>query len=90
MLRRDGPDLRDGHGEVGQHLQEECFELVVGAVELVDEEHRGLACPQRGEERALDKECLAEEILDVPTGVLPLERADRDKLSRVVPLVQRL
>ena len=36
----DRAELRDGHLEVGQHLEQERLERLVGAVELVDQEHR--------------------------------------------------
>jgi hypothetical protein len=38
--RADGADLGDGDLEVGQHLEQEGLELLVGAVQLVDQQHR--------------------------------------------------
>ena len=39
-LGPEGPDLGHRHREVGQDLEQERLELVVGAVDLVDQEHR--------------------------------------------------
>ena len=36
---RDGADLGDGDGRLGQQLEQERLELVVGAVDLVDQQH---------------------------------------------------
>ena len=38
VLGADGADLGDGHLEVGEELEEERFQLLIGAVDLVDEE----------------------------------------------------
>ena len=40
--RGDGADLGDGDLEVGEHLEQEGLELVVGAVDLVDQQDDGL------------------------------------------------
>ncbi len=37
--RPDRPQFRNGDGEVGEHLEQERLELVVGAVDLVDQQH---------------------------------------------------
>ena len=39
----DGAEFGDRHLEVGQHLQQEGLERLVGAVELVDQQHRRAA-----------------------------------------------
>ena len=39
-LGADRADLGDRHLEVGQQLEQEGLELLVGAVDLVDEQHR--------------------------------------------------
>ena len=38
--RAPGTQLRDGHAGLGEHLEQECLELVVGAVDLVDQQYR--------------------------------------------------
>ena len=83
---RDPPDLRDGDGEVGEHLEEEGLELVVGAVELVHEQERAAALAHRPEQRPLDEEVGPVEVGDVGR----LGRARGEQLTGVVPLVQRL
>ena len=60
LLRPDGADLRDGHLEVGEHLQEEGLELVVRPVDLVDQEHRLVPGTRRLEQRTLHQELRAE------------------------------
>ena len=42
------PDLGDGHLIVGQDLEEERLELLVGLIDLVDQQHH----PPRGDDRA--------------------------------------
>ena len=39
-LARIGAELGDGDLVLGQHLEQECLERLVGAVELVDQQHR--------------------------------------------------
>ncbi len=49
----DGAVFRDGQLEIGQHLQQERLERLVGAVELVDQQHRRrLVGVDGGEQRA--------------------------------------
>jgi len=36
----DRPDLRDGDLEIGQKLEQECLELVIGTIDHVDQQHR--------------------------------------------------
>ena len=55
-VRLDRPDLRDRDLEVGEHLEEEGLELVVRAVDLVDEEDDRLLALDRLEERPADQE----------------------------------
>ena len=93
MLGPDGADLRDGHREVGEDLQEEGLELLVGAVDLVDEQDRraafvSLQCLQQG---PLEEEARIEDVVGVRVGelALRLQQADLQHLARVVPLVDR-
>ena len=50
--------------EVGQHLQQERLELVVGPVDLVDEQDRPVAGADRLEQRPLEQELRAEQLVD--------------------------
>ena len=87
---RDPADLGDRHRELRQDLQQEGLELVVGPVELVDQQHRAAARPDRRQQRPFHEELGTEEILDVGLGGRGIHRAHRDELPRVVPFVQGL
>ena len=94
MRRLHGAELRDGHLEIREHLQEKRLERFVGAVELVDQQHRrarriGL---ERLQQRPLDQEALGEHVVLEPLAVVAafgLGDADRDHLRGIVPLVDR-
>ena len=92
VMRAHRADLGDRDREVGEHLEQERLELVVGAVELVDQEHRAGALANRLKQRPLDEELLAEELGGPPLriGRAVLDRASVQQLAGVVPLVQRL
>src|SRR6185369_7805782 len=60
----DGPDLRNGDLEVGQDLQQGRLELVVGPVNLVDEQHRPVAGPHGRQQRPLQQELRPEQRVD--------------------------
>lgn len=64
----DGPvfggeraELGDADLEIAQHLEQECFELGVGAVDFVDEEHDGLVAEDGSQEGPLQEEAHREE-----------------------------
>ena len=63
-LRADGADLRDADGEVAQDFEQEGLEFLVGAVDLVDQQHGRLGVPalERLEQRPTDEELLAEDV----------------------------
>ena len=48
--------LGDRDLEVGEELEQEGLELVVGAVDLVDQQHASVGLAQRREHRPLDQE----------------------------------
>ena len=77
-----------------ERLEQERLERLVGAVELVDQQHRGAALLglHRLEQRAADQEALREQLLGQRVAVgraLRLGGADRHHLRREVPLVDR-
>ena len=71
LLGLDGAELRDGDLKVGQHLEQERLERFIGAVELVDQQHRraGSVGLQRLQQRPLDQEAFGEHVvLDAARG----------------------
>ncbi len=90
-LRLDPAQFRDADLEVGEQLEQHRLELLVGLVDLVDQQHDGLGAGDRGHQRPLQQELLAE---DVVLNLLPAGRIglglDPQQLLAVVPLVQRL
>src|SRR5271165_6508544 len=59
-LRLDRADLGDADLEVRQHLEQEGLELVVGPVDLVDQQYGPIAGPDRLEQRPFQQELRAE------------------------------
>ena len=51
--RFDRAELGNGDLEVGQELEQEGLEFLVGAVDLVDQQDRRLLAPDRGQQRPL-------------------------------------
>ena len=76
----DGAELGDRHLEVGEHLEQERLEGFVGAVELVDQQHRravGIGL-ERLQQRPLDQEALGEHVVREPlASTLPSASASR-------------
>ena len=83
--RADRAELGDRDLEVGEHLEQERLELLVGAVDLVDQQHHGLVGVDRLEQRPPDQELGAEELVLGDRALL--RGADVEQLARVVPLV---
>src|SRR4051794_27998941 len=89
--RLDPAELGDRDLEVGEDLQQHRLELLVGLVDLVDEQDDRLLAGDRRHQRAGEQELLAEDVLlDVlPAGLAALG-LDAQQLLAVVPLVERL
>ena len=91
-------DLGNGDLPVGQHLEEVGLELVVGAVDLVDEQHGrdGRTRLDRAQQRPADEEAALVEVgLEVVTGpavrlAADLGGAQVEQLAGVVPVVDGL
>jgi hypothetical protein len=83
----DRAELGDRDREVGQELEQEGLELVVGAVDLVDQQHHVLLRLERLEQRPPQQELVAEQLARRRPG---LGRADRQQLALVVPVVDRV
>ena len=85
----EGPDLGHGDLEVREDLEEIRLELLVGAVDFVDQEHTRARLADRLEQGAPQQVALGE---DVRLGLggahaLALARLDGQQLALVVPLV---
>ena len=105
-LGLDGADLRHGHLERRQDLQQEGLEGLVALVDFVDQQHRAAGLPQGLQQRARLQEGLGEE--QVAHAVQPvhgrfhgggafqalahpvLQDLGVEQLFAVLPLVQRL
>ena len=90
-LSLDGADLRDRDLEVRQDLEQVRLELLVRAVDLVDQQHRRdtVGRFKRLEQRALDQELRRKDVMGggLLRGAARLEQPDLQHLPRVVPLV---
>ena len=77
---------------VGQQFKQECLEVVVGTVDLVDQEHgrQRARVAQRGEQRPRDQELLAEHVGVFEGLPTCLGQPNPEELAGVVPLVERL
>ena len=73
--RLDGAELGDADLEVGQQLEQEGLEFLVGAVDLVDQQHRRIDAADGGEQRPLEQIALGEDVLLDRVGVSPAPRA---------------
>jgi len=79
---------------IAQHLEQKSLELLVAAIDFVDEQHRRAIGPRdRAQQRTLEQECLTENLRlaltrarGTPARLLQL---DVQELLRVVPLVER-
>src|SRR4051812_9569264 len=89
--RRYLAQLGDRDLEVGQELEEHRLELLVGLVDLVDQQDDRLLGRDRAHQRPLEQELLAEDVVLhlLPARALGL-RLDAQELLAVVPLVERL
>ena len=87
----DAAELGDRDLEVGEQLEQHRLELLVGLVDLVDQQHDRLRRRDRRHQRPLEQELLAEDVVlhRIPARALGLG-LDAQQLLAVVPLVQRL
>ena len=90
-FRPHRPRLGDGHLHFAEQLQQERLELLVGFVDLVNEQHHRLLGPDRPQQGPLQQVFVAEEgpgqIVRVPPVHLHL---DAQQLLLVIPLVEGL
>jgi hypothetical protein len=88
----EGGQLGDADRVVGQDLEQEGLEFVVGPVDLVDEEDRRdvTAVVDGPQQRPADEEPLRVQLVFDDVGVLGLDRPEVEELAGVVPLVDGL
>ena len=83
--RGDRAQLGHGDREVRQELEQERLELVIGTIDLVDQQHdRPVVGLQRLEQRPAQQEAAVEQLALVDPA---LGRAQREQLARVVPVI---
>src|SRR5262249_39155719 len=84
--------LRNGYRRLCQQLKQESLELVVTAVDLVDQQYRRTRSwvVERGQQRPLQQVIIAEKVGLTGRLAASLSELDREQLTRIVPLVQRL
>ena len=89
----NGAELGHRDGEVGKHLEQERLELVVGTVNLVDEQNARVGL-DRLQQRPRDQKPPAVELTFERFRVIGamgrLRRAQMQQLPREVPVVERL
>jgi hypothetical protein len=73
--RGDGAEFGDRDLEVGEDFEQECLELLVGAVDLVDQQDRRIHAADGGEERAFEQVALREDVLFDFAAASPPSRA---------------
>ena len=75
-----------------QQLEQERLEVVVGAVDLVDQQHRGPRARvlERAQQRPPDQVVRAEQLLLAQRRAAGVRQPDAQQLAGVVPLVERL
>src|SRR2546428_2076998 len=90
LLRLDGADLRNRDLEVGEQLEQERLELLIGTVDLIDQEHRrsGVVVIDGVQQRTPQQELRAEDLALGGPAVLALpQQPNMQKLARIIPLV---
>ena len=89
-VARHGAELGNADLEVGEQLEQERLELLIGPVDLVDQEHRRLFPADGGEQGPFEEVFLGEHMLLDRVGVLAgaFARLDGEELALIVPLVE--
>ena len=89
--RADDAEFGNRDLEVRQQLEQERLEFLVGAVDLVDQQHRRRLAPDGAEQRPLEQIVLGEDPgLDLGHArARSLARLDRQELALIVPFVER-
>ena len=75
--------------EVRQQFEQERLELVVGAVDLVDQQHRRRGAADRGQQRPFQQVFFRKDLVLDGVGLVAAMRLDRQQLALVIPFIQR-
>ena len=87
----DGAELGNRDLEVGQEFEQEGLELVVGAIDFIDQQHRRLGAADRGQQRPFQKIFLREDlILDREARIIMarIEGASASLALQIAQMVQ--
>src|SRR5258707_10947626 len=87
--RRNRSELRDRDLKIRQQFEQERLELVVGTVDLVDQQHRRRGPPDRGQQRPFQQIFFRKNLVLDGVGILAAMRLDREQLPLVIPFIER-
>src|SRR4051812_4753626 len=92
VRRAHRSELGDRYGGLTEQLEQECLEVVVGAVDLVDQEYRGTWAwmLERLQQRPADQVLGTEQGALTERFLVRLGQPDAQQLAWVVPFVERL
>ena len=91
MYRADRAEFGDGDRRLGEQLEQERLELVVGTIDLVDQQHRRARAGvlDRAQQRTRHQILGPEEIGLAQLVLGCFRNSDRKQLTWVIPFVQR-
>ncbi len=89
--RLDGAKLGNADLKIGQKLEQKRFELLVGAIDFVDQQHRRRGAADGGEERPFQQIFFGKNVLFDRVGIFADAFAgfDGKELALIVPFVER-
>src|SRR5262249_54822740 len=87
--RLHGAEFRNADLEIRQELEQEGLELLIRAVDLVDQQDRRIEAAYGGEQRPFQQVLFGKNVLLDAVGVLALAHLDGEQLALIVPFVQR-
>src|ERR1700730_10163870 len=83
------PEFGDRDLEIREQLQQKRLELIVGAVDLVDQQHRRFGPADRGEQRPFQQVFFGKNPVLDGLGIGAVMGLDREQLALVVPFIER-
>src|ERR1700730_4891834 len=83
------PEFGDRELEIREQLQQKRLELIVGAVDLVDQQHRRFGPADRGEQRPFQQVFFGKNPVLDGLGIGAVMGLDREQLALVVPFIER-